>query len=96
MKKILSLILAVVLMATMFVGCSSKLNVTVKVLQDDKVTVEKTYKTNEETLEKLLIAKTEDLGAILADSDYGKFVEGMNGYQADSTKNELCEVLVDD
>ncbi|MFZ2539030.1 MAG: DUF4430 domain-containing protein [Oscillospiraceae bacterium] len=96
MKKIISLMLAVMLTASMFVGCSNKLNVTVNVSQDGKVTLEKAYKTDAETLENLLVEKTEELGATLTDSDYGKFVEGMNGYKADVTKNEFFEVLVDD
>ncbi len=96
MKKIISLLLAVMLMVTMLVGCGNKLDVTVNVLQDGKVTLEKTYKTEEQTLEKLLVEKAEDLGATLTDSDYGKFVEGMNGYKADASKNEFFEVLVDD
>lgn len=69
--------------------------VTVQVEQDGKVTLEKTYESGLETLEELLLEKAEELGATLTDSEYGKFVEGMNGYVADASKNEYFEFLAD-
>lgn len=69
--------------------------VTVQVEQDGKVTLEKTYESGLKTLEELLVEKAEELGATLTDSEYGKFVEGMNGYVADASKNEYFEFLAD-
>lgn len=118
MKKILSVTIALLMVAMVFIGCndtkkesgSSSQNSSVqsssseqqKKLTKVKVTVDINgevksfdYETDKETLEALLLEKTEELKATLKDSEYGKFVEGMNGYVADSKKNEFFEVLVD-
>lgn len=69
--------------------------VTIQVEQDGKVTLEKQYESDLATLEELMVEQAGELGATLTDSEYGKFVSGMNGYVADSAKNEYFEFLVD-
>ena len=69
--------------------------VTIQVEQDGKVTLEKQVASDLATLEELMVERAEELGATLTDSEYGKFVSGMNGYVADSAKNEYFEFLVD-
>lgn len=94
MKKVVSLSLVVMMIATIFVGCGNKTKVTIKMdIKGDVKTVE--YKTDKETLEDLLVEKTDELKATLKDSEYGKYVVAINGYTPDATKNEYIEVLVD-
>ncbi len=95
MKKVVSLSLVVIMIAAMFVGCTKKNNVTIKMDINGKVTQQE-FKTDKATLEDLLVEKTDDLKVTLTDSDYGKFVSGINGYVADAAKKEFIEVLVDD
>lgn len=94
MKKILSISLTFIMLITIFTGCSSKNTVTIKMdVNGDVVTQE--YKTDKTTLEELLVEKTDELKLTLTDSDYGKYIEGINGYTPDYTKNEYVEILVD-
>lgn len=95
MKKVLSLSLVVVMIAAIFVGCSSKTAVTIKMDINGDITTQE-YKTDKTTLEELLVEKADELKATLTDSEYGKYVAGINGYTPDATKNEFIEVLVDD
>ncbi len=95
MKKVLSLSLVVVMFAMMLVGCSSKTAVTIKMDINGKVTTQE-YKTDKATLEELVVEKAVELKATLTDSEYGKYLTGINGFTADATKNEYIEILVDD
>jgi len=117
MKKLLSLSLALIIIASMFVGCekaevkkdnssvasvvseesseiAKKYEVKVKIEINEEI-VEKTYKTDAESVEALLVENQEELKATFMDSEYGKMVTGMNGYEADSAKKEYFELLVD-
>lgn len=94
MKKVVSLSLIVMMIATIFVGCESKTKLTINMdIKGDVKTVE--YKTDKQTLEQLLVEKADELKATLEDSEYGKYVVGINGYTPDAAKNEYIEVLVD-
>lgn len=98
MKRIIASGVAVVLAVFCLIGCASaKPKVTVQVEQNGEITLEKSfdsYGDDIDTLEKLVVEYNEELGASYEDSDYGKFVTGMNGYIADSSANEYFEILV--
>lgn len=96
MKKITSALLAMMLIVSVLAGCKSKTEVTIKVEKDGSVQLEEAIKTDAETLEALLTDNAEKLGVTMQDSDYGKFVTGMNGYVADAEKKEFWLVSVDD
>lgn len=97
MTKKISALLAVLLAFTLlFAGCGQKVNVTVAVKQNDTVTLQKTYSVDKEaTVEDILVKYADELGATLEDSQYGKYITGINGYLADATKNEFVEFQVD-
>ena len=95
-KKTGTCLLALMMCVAIFAGCKAKTSVTVQEIRDDSVTLEKVYQTDLATLEELLEENAEELGATLTDSEYGKFVEGMDGYVADASKNEYFAVLVND
>lgn len=94
MKKITALVLGLIMAAFVFTGCASKNAVTVNVEQNGEVTLSKEYKTDAENLEELLVEKADELGATLVDSDYGKYIAGMNGYVASDDKHEYFELVV--
>lgn len=132
MKKLLSLSLVLIIIASMLVGCekaevekgtgtdtskpssqavtdeipdtseasqpaeevAKKYEVKVKIEINEEI-VEKTYKTDAESVEALLLENQEELKATFKDSEYGKMITGMNGYTADEAKKEYFELLVD-
>lgn len=96
MKKIIAVLLVAVIALFALTVCAPKNAVTIKVIRNDEVTLTKEYKTDLETLEALLVEKADELGATLIDSDYGKFVSGMDNYLASDEKHEFFEILVND
>ena len=94
-KKTSTCLLALMMVICLLTACAAKASVTVQVIQNGTLTLEKTYRTNAATLEELLLAHEKELGAVLTDSDYGKFVEGMNGVVADPDKREFYSVGID-
>lgn len=94
MKKIGSISLVFIMIIAIFTGCSSsKTTVTIKMDVNGEVTT-KEIKTDKITLEDLLVEKADELKITLSDSDYGKFITGINSYVADETANEFIEVIV--
>lgn len=96
MKKVLSVLAVVILIASVLIGCSSLGKVTVEVKKDGEITLTKELNISKEseTLEELLIANEKELGVTMEDSDYGKFITGMNNYIADSANNEYYSIYV--
>lgn len=102
MKRVVSLALAVVLLAALFTGCAGKTGkVTVQVERDGQVTLTKEYEfalpaddSQSVSVESIVEEHAEELGATLVDSDYGKYVTGMDGYVADDAKQEYWSFLV--
>lgn len=97
MKKIAVLIMTAIIATMLFTGCGgAKASVTVQVERGGEITIEKTYKTDVETLEALVVKYKDELGASYEDSDFGKFVTGMDNYTANAENNEFFEILVND
>lgn len=102
MKRVIAFSLVLVMLAAALVGCAEKkATVTVNVEQDGAVVLTKQYEVtlpanDAEALsvESVIVENAEELGAILEDSDYGKYVIGMNGYIADDAKQEYWAILV--
>lgn len=106
MKKFTSIAVSFIMVAVILVGCNTKpaeannsstavakATVTIEMDLNGEIT-KKEIATNDKTVEELLVANTTELGLTLTDSEYGKFVAGINDYLADVAKNEFVEFFV--
>ena len=108
MKKKIAIILSVLLVVGLvFIGYNTFLkpegtegskNVSIEVeIENEEVDIDENfeYDTDEEFLLGLIEENQEELGAVFQESDLGKMLVGMMGYEADEGRQEYFHILVD-